>query len=75
MTVPKILKICISKPTMIDHNCSFVADIQSLTEIDDIFADDCCGWICTGLLRTFLRKGVVDALQFSNVLDMVVKLL
>ena len=55
MTVPK-KKICTSKPIMIDRNCSFVVDIQCLAEIDDIFADDCGAWICTGSPKYFFEE-------------------
>ena len=49
-------KICTSKPVMIDRNCNFVVNIQCLKEIDDIFADDCGAWICTGSPKYYFEE-------------------
>ena len=49
-------KICKSKPVAVDRNCSFVVSTKSLENIDDLFADDCAAWDCTGSPRFYFEE-------------------
>lgn len=49
-------KICTSKPVSVDRNCSFIVDTNCLNQIDDLFADDCGAWICTGSPKYFFEE-------------------